>query len=171
MKHKCPCIRQIQEVAIIVKTHRQDFKIYGSNIKVLSQVTCTWNTKALSLTIQKIWPKLKFIKSGSNFKVKVKNYGTIRIMVTYHYKVLVIRNTNLVPIKRSCHKEHTYEIWKPYLLPFKRYGQCKSFWKVGQTSRSQGKKNLIPIERYCHKEHTYEIWKPYHLPFKRYGQY
>jgi hypothetical protein len=70
MRHKCPRTRQIPEVAIIVKTHGQDFKIYGSNIKVLSQVTCIWNTKALSLTIQKIWPKSKFLKSGSNFKVK-----------------------------------------------------------------------------------------------------
>jgi hypothetical protein len=32
--------RQIPEVAIIVKIQGQDFKIYGSNIKVLSQVTC-----------------------------------------------------------------------------------------------------------------------------------
>jgi hypothetical protein len=39
-------------VAIIVKTQGQDFKIYGSNIKGLSQVTCTWNTKAVSLAIQ-----------------------------------------------------------------------------------------------------------------------
>jgi hypothetical protein len=64
MKHKCPRTKQIPEVAIIVKTQVQDFKIYGSNIKVLSQVTCIGNTKALSLTIQKIWPKLKFLKSG-----------------------------------------------------------------------------------------------------------
>jgi hypothetical protein len=62
MKHKCPFTRQIPEVAIIVKTLDQDFKIYGSNIKVLSQVTCIWNTKALSLTIKKIWPKLVFKK-------------------------------------------------------------------------------------------------------------
>jgi hypothetical protein len=40
MKHKCPRTRQIPEVAIIVKTQGQDFKIYGSNVKVLSQVTC-----------------------------------------------------------------------------------------------------------------------------------
>jgi hypothetical protein len=38
--HKCPRMRQIPEVAIIVKIQGQDFKIYGSNIKVLSQVTC-----------------------------------------------------------------------------------------------------------------------------------
>jgi hypothetical protein len=75
MKHKCPRTRQIPEVAFIVKTQGQDFKIYGSNINVLSQVTmvtCIWNTKALSLTIQKIWPKWKLLKSGSNFN----NYRT-----------------------------------------------------------------------------------------------
>jgi hypothetical protein len=32
-----------------------------------------------------------------------------------------------------CHKEHTYEIWKPFYLPFKRYGQWKSFCR--QTNR------------------------------------
>jgi hypothetical protein len=46
--------------------------------------------KALSLAIQKIWPMLKFLKSGPNFKVT--------------------RSKILVPIERSCHKEHTYEI-------------------------------------------------------------
>jgi hypothetical protein len=48
--------------------------------------------KALSLAIQKIWPMLKFLKSGSNFKVKATT------------------SKKLVPIDRSCHKEHTYEI-------------------------------------------------------------
>jgi hypothetical protein len=48
--------------------------------------------KALSLAIQKIWPMLKFLKSGSNFKVKVT------------------KSKILVQIERSCHKEHTYEI-------------------------------------------------------------
>jgi hypothetical protein len=41
MKHKCPRTRQISEVAIIFKTEGQDFKICSSNIKILSQVTCT----------------------------------------------------------------------------------------------------------------------------------
>jgi hypothetical protein len=48
--------------------------------------------KALSLAVQKIWPMLKFLKSGSNFKVKVT------------------RSKLLIPIERSRHKEHTYEI-------------------------------------------------------------
>jgi hypothetical protein len=91
MKHKCPRMRQIPEVDIVIKTQGQDFKIYGSNIKVLSQGTCM-KYKSLSFTIQKIWPKLKFLKSGSNFKVKVT------------------RSKIMVPIERSCHKEHTYEI-------------------------------------------------------------
>jgi hypothetical protein len=47
--------------------------------------------KSISLAIQNIWPILKFLKSGSNFKVKVT------------------RSKILVPIERSCHKEHTYE--------------------------------------------------------------
>jgi hypothetical protein len=34
-----PHTRQIPEVTIIVKTQGQDFKIYNSNIKVLSEVT------------------------------------------------------------------------------------------------------------------------------------
>jgi hypothetical protein len=68
----------------------QDFKIYGSNIKVLSQVTCIWNTKTLSLTIQKIWPMLKFLKSGSNFKVKVT-----KSKFWYQLKGLVIRHTHM----------------------------------------------------------------------------
>jgi hypothetical protein len=37
---------------------------------------------------------LKFLISGSNFKVKVT------------------RSKNLVPIERFCHKEHTYETQK-----------------------------------------------------------
>jgi hypothetical protein len=44
----------------------------------------------------------------------------------------------MVPLESSCNNEHTYEIRKPYHLPFKRYGQCSSFWKVGQISRSRG---------------------------------
>jgi TusA-related sulfurtransferase len=41
-------------------------------------------------------PKLKFLKSGSNFKVKVT------------------RSKIIVPIESSCHKEHTYEILITY---------------------------------------------------------
>jgi hypothetical protein len=103
--------------------------------------------KNLSLTIQKIWPMIKFYKCGSNFKVKVR------------------RSKIMVPIERNCHKENIYEIWKPLSLTIQKIQSMlkvfekwfklihityhskdmvnvKSFWKLGQTSkwRSQGKK-------------------------------
>ena len=42
-----------------------------------------------------------------------------------------------MPVKRACQKDYACEIWKIYHLSFKSYGQCLSFWKVGQTSRSR----------------------------------
>ena len=39
--------------------------------KVLSQGIHICNMKALSLLVRKLWPRLKFFKSRSNFKVKV----------------------------------------------------------------------------------------------------
>jgi hypothetical protein len=49
---------------------------------------------------------IKVFKSRSNFKVKVR------------------RSEIVLPIQRSFHEKCTYEILKPYQLPFKRYGQC-----------------------------------------------
>ena len=48
----------------------------------------------------------------------------------------------MVLCERSCHKEYTRTIWKPYHFWLESYFQGKSFSKVGQTSRSmsQGKK-------------------------------
>ena len=46
-------------------------KNYGTLLKVLSQGTHKCNMKALSLRIWKLWPRLKFFKSKSNFKIKV----------------------------------------------------------------------------------------------------
>ena len=46
------------------------------------------NMKALSLLVRKLWPRLKFFKSRSNFKVKVT------------------RSKIMVPCERSCHKDH-----------------------------------------------------------------
>ena len=34
------------------------------------------NMKALPLLVRKLWPRSKFFKSRSNFKVKVTNFGT-----------------------------------------------------------------------------------------------
>jgi hypothetical protein len=75
---------QIPEVAIIAKTQGQDFKIYGSNIKVLSLSPITYHSKHMA--------KVEVFKIGSNFEVKVT------------------RSKIMVPLESSYHKEHTYEI-------------------------------------------------------------
>ena len=49
-----------------------------------------YNMKALSLLVRKLWPRLKFFKSRSNFKVKVT-----RSLLCYHVKGLVTRNTHV----------------------------------------------------------------------------
>ena len=59
---------------------------------VLSQGIHMCNMKALSLLVRKLWPRLKFFKSRSNFKVNVT------------------RSKIMVPCERSCHKEYTCAI-------------------------------------------------------------
>ena len=48
------------------------------------------NMKALSLLVRKLWPRLKFFKSRSNFKVKFQGQK-----LWCHVKGLVIRNTHV----------------------------------------------------------------------------
>ena len=48
-----------------------------------------WNMKALCLIVQKLLARLKFFKCRSKVTVKVS------------------RSNILVPMERSCHKEHT----------------------------------------------------------------
>ena len=48
------------------------------------------NMKALSLLVRKLWPKLKFFKSRSSFKVKVT-----RKKLWYQVKGLDTRNTHV----------------------------------------------------------------------------
>ena len=76
----------------------QEVKNYGTMWKVLSQEIHVCNLEALSLPVRKLWPRLKFFKSRSNFKVKVT------------------RSKIMVPCEKSCHKEYTCAIWKPHLL-------------------------------------------------------
>ena len=45
-----------------------------------------------------LWPMLKFLKSRSKVTIKVTC------------------SKFMVPLERPCHKEHTRQIWKPYLL-------------------------------------------------------
>ena len=70
-------------------------KNYGMVWKVLSRGIHVWSMKALYLTVHKLWPRWKFWKSRSNFKVKV----TRSKIMKWH--------------ERSCHKECTYAISKP----------------------------------------------------------
>ena len=111
--------------------------------------------KALPLLIRKLWPRLKFFKSRSNVKVKVT------------------RSKILVPTERSCDKECTYVIWKPYLFWLGSYGQGLKFFK-SRSNVSRVKvtrsKILVPTERSCDKECTYVIWKPYLFWLGSYGQ-
>ena len=78
----------------------------GTMWKTLSQGIHLCHMKALSLLVWKLWPRLKFFKSGSNFKVNV------------------IMSKFIVSCERSCHKEYTCVIWKPsYHFWFESYGQ------------------------------------------------
>ena len=67
-----------------VKRQGQEVKIFGTNRKVLPQVIRMCNMKALSLLVQKLWPRLSFFKSRS--------------------KDEVTRSKILVPTEWSCHK-------------------------------------------------------------------
>ena len=72
-------------------------------VKGLEMHIC--NMKALALLLWKLWPRLKFLKSRSNFKVKIT------------------RSKIMVWCERSCLKEYTYEILKSYLLLFINHDQ------------------------------------------------
>ena len=125
---------------------RSKFKVknYGTMWKVLSWGIHMGNMKALPVVVFKLWPMLKFLKRRSKFKVKVT------------------RSKIVEPCERSCHNEYTCEIWKPYVLWYLSYGQCKSFSKVGPSSRSRSK-IMVPCERSWHKKNT---WNMEALPLK-----
>ena len=82
-----------------------DVNNFGSNRKVLPQQIHMRNMKVLSLLVQKLWPRLSFVKSRSKVKVKVT------------------KSKIFISTERSCHKEYTCVILKPYLLLLKSYDQ------------------------------------------------
>jgi hypothetical protein len=98
-KYKSPITYHSKDMAT-VKVFKKGVKLQGQGQKIMvplenpchKEHTDEIFMKALSLTIQKRWPMLKFMKRGSNVKVKVT------------------RSKILVPIDGSCHKEHAYEI-------------------------------------------------------------
>ena len=78
-----------------VKVKGQKVKNFVSSGKVLSEgiYMCNMNNmKGLALTVQKLWPRLKFLKSRSKIEVKVT------------------RPKVLVPLERPSHKVYTCEI-------------------------------------------------------------
>ena len=107
--------------------HVKGLVIRNTHVQYESSISSGW----------KLWPTLKFFKNRSNFKVT--------------------RPKIMVPSARSCHKECTCTIWKPYQFCFESYGQDYSFSKVNQTSssRSQGKtfwshaKGLVTRKHMC----------------------
>ena len=72
----------------MVTTH--NIKNFGMDRKVLPQGISMRNMKALSLSAQKLMPRLSIFKSRSKVKVKVTG------------------SNFLVPTERSCYKEYTY---------------------------------------------------------------
>ena len=61
------------------------------------------NMKALPLLVKYLWVMFKFFKSRSNVKYK-------RTDALSKFKVKVTYLQFLVPLERSGHKEHTYQI-------------------------------------------------------------
>ena len=57
-----------KKVKLQIQGHK--VKIHGSMWKVLSQAIRMCDMKALSLLVRKLWLRLKFFKSRSNFEVK-----------------------------------------------------------------------------------------------------
>jgi hypothetical protein len=85
-----------------VKVFEKWVKLQGQGHKV----------KKFSIAIQKIWPMLKFLKSGSNFKVKVT------------------RSKILVPRERSCHRNiHLKYILSTIICHSKDMANVKVFEK------------------------------------------
>jgi hypothetical protein len=126
--------------------HRQDFKIYGSSIKVLSQGTCIWNTKALSLTIQNM-AKVKVFRKWVKFRgQKVKNYGTIRKFLSkethkWNVKALSLTIQNIWPMLKFLKSGSTSGVgsYVGFFYAVEVFNKLVSLVKTSR-SRSQGQR-------------------------------
>ena len=94
MQYQSPITSDKKVMAKVKVFQKKGHKVknYSTIRKVLSQGIHMCNMKALSLMAKKLWPRLKFFKSRSNFKVKVT------------------KSKITVPSERSCHKEYTCAI-------------------------------------------------------------
>ena len=153
--------------------------------------------KSLSLVVRNVWLRLKFWKTKSNFKVKVR-----RIIIT-------------VQCKRSSHKEYNVQYESPITSgkkvmtkvnlkvtikgPGDKVNNHSTMWKVLWQgihmcnikalsllvrkswprcfkSRSNFKvkvtrsKMTVPCEMFCHKKYSCAMWKPHHFWYKSYAQ-
>ena len=72
-RDKYPPRQQIQVLPKVSQIQGQGNKVknIGINRKVLSQGIDMCNIKALSLLVQKLWPRVSFFKSRSKLEVKV----------------------------------------------------------------------------------------------------
>jgi hypothetical protein len=105
-----------------------------------SKDTAKVNThmKSLSLTIQNIWPMLKFFKSGSNVKV-TRSKNVVKIERNTHMKYenpITFHSKDMANVKVTCHSKDMANVKvfadrqtdgqvKNYMLPIFRYGGIK----------------------------------------------
>ena len=109
--------------------------------KFLSQGIHKCNMKDLSLLVRKLWPRLKFFKSRSNFQGqghKLKIYGTMWEVLSKGIHKCNMKALSLL----------VRNLW-PRLKFFKSWSKSKV--------KVTGSKFMVPCERSCHKEYTYEI--------------
>jgi hypothetical protein len=107
--------------------------------------------KALPPTNQKLWPRLKFLKKKSNSKAKGQQ---VKVMVSND---------------RSCQKEYTCKIWKPYRLPIKRFGKGHTPRSkvIGSRSWYQMKGWLIDyLLFYLPLKNISRIWRSHHCRWR-----
>ena len=68
--HGSKVMAKIKIFKIVTQRSRSQGQNFVSNGKVLSEGIYMENMQALALAVQKLWPKLKFLKSSSKVKVK-----------------------------------------------------------------------------------------------------
>ena len=89
---------------------------FGTNKKGLSQWSFIPNINAVSLKLQKIWARLKFLWQRDRRIDRQMSFNVPRFRERRGTKIIVW-------CERSCLREHTCEVWKSYLLLFISYNQ------------------------------------------------
>ena len=113
------------------------------NVKGLVPKNTHVKYEILSLTVHKLWPRLKFLKSRLTSRSR-----SLGKKLWYDVKILVPRNTHAIYKSPASHGS-----W--FMTKVK---VMKS--RLTSRSRSLGKKITVWREMSCFKEYTCEIWKP-----------